>query len=375
MFNIVKYRFELIGLHLLAWTIPQMIAQETVCLSPPLADKIVFSAPVDNRNAIQHVVPGDFNNDGVDDVVLVGSGRYSLIPLISTFAGTFRQMPAPSISGGQNGADWVAAADFTGDGNLDLLVNRIQVQPMLPAGQGDGSFVLLSRPRTSGQRIHEAAGVDINGDGLAELVLTVGDRLSVLVFENMGAGEFAFAKSAELPIGVGPTRLGDFDGDGLADLAAIGSFANTRTFPKSRPDTVVLMRGDGSGAFTPFDEAGYKVGQGPANLAVDDYNVNGKLDVVVVSRRSREVHLFLGDGLGGLQLRSDVEIPFEPLYVDSADLTGNGAPDIVVSSVNSEKIAIFANDGNGAIELTKVIDRPLDGAIRGQPITRLALGR
>ncbi len=68
-------------------------------------------------------------------------------------------------------------------------------------------------------------------------------------------------------------------------------------------------------------------------------------------------------------------IPFEPLTVDSADLTGNGAPDIVVSSVNSEEIAIFANAGSGAIELTTTIERPLDGAILRQPITRLALGK
>jgi len=65
--------------------------------------------------------------------------------------------------------------------------------------------------------------------------------------------------------------VGDFNGDGKTDVAAIGSFA----------DTVAIHLGNGDGTFqTPVS---YEVGGGPESLIAIDLNGDGHLDLAVAA--------------------------------------------------------------------------------------------
>jgi hypothetical protein len=86
------------------------------------------------------VVQGDFNNDGKPDI-LVGSELQ-----LGNRDGTFQ--PSQTVATIPNGAEEMAAADLTGDGNLDLAAITL-ANPSLYIWFGNGTAL---HQRKSGGR-------------------------------------------------------------------------------------------------------------------------------------------------------------------------------------------------------------------------------
>jgi FG-GAP-like repeat/Abnormal spindle-like microcephaly-assoc'd, ASPM-SPD-2-Hydin len=126
-----------------------------------------------------------------------------------------------------NGPSVVVSADFNHDGNLDLAVPSTLVANSVSIllGNGDGTF----QPKlssTTGPLPFAAAVGDLNGDGSIDLVtpnMTCPNQpcgpgsVSVL----LGKGDGTLQPYVEYATGVGPlsVTVGDFNGDGRADLA------------------------------------------------------------------------------------------------------------------------------------------------------------
>src|SRR5262249_15519382 len=93
--------------------------------------------------------------------------------------------------------------------------------------------------------------------------------------------------------GIGPypssLRAGDFNGDGVLDLAAANFDANS----------VSAILGNGDGTFQP--PRSLTAGTGPISLGVSDFNGDGTLDLVVANADSSDVSVFLGRGDGSFQ--------------------------------------------------------------------------
>ncbi len=80
---------------------------------------------------------------------------------------------------------------------------------------------------------------DINGDGLADLVVSGTEGFITLL--GQGDGTVLTAANYQIAGGVGLLALGDLDGDGIPDLvAAVGS-------------ALTFLKGQGDGFFTPGD--------------------------------------------------------------------------------------------------------------------------
>lgn len=136
--------------------------------------------------------------------------------------------------------------------------------------------------------------------------------------------------------GDGPysVAVGDFDGDGLLDLA----MANLNSH------NVSVLLGTGDGAFGAARH--FSVGSGPSSGALGDFDGDGPLDLAVANSLSHNVSVLQGNGEGTFQTThvSYVAGSF-PASVAVVDFNGDGFPDLAIANFNSDDVWILLKDG------------------------------
>lgn len=240
------------------------------------------------------ILVGDFNGDGKADVALTGPSGWATLPVaFSNGNGTFNVTNMPIT----NFAVWAATpnakplvGDFNGDGKADIALTGPSGWATLPVAfsNGNGTFNVTNQPIASFAGWAATGNAkplvgDFNGDGKADIALTGPSGWATLpvAFSN-GNGSFSVTN---LPItnfagwasgaNVQPV-VGDFNGDGLADIALTGGSA-WATLP------VAFSNGSGSFSVTNqpiVDFAGWATAAG-AKPFVGDFNGDGKSDVVL----------------------------------------------------------------------------------------------
>lgn len=132
--------------------------------------------------------------------------------------------------------------------------------------------------------------------------------------------------------------VGDFNLDGKPDLVT-ASFDNA---------TVRIFLNNGTGQFTTNPDAVYATYSQPTAIAVGDLNVDGKPDLAVANQsRGVSVHLNNGDGTFA-QKRDDYPAGSNSYNVAIGDFNLDGKPDLVVASYASRyNVNVFINKGDG----------------------------
>lgn len=180
-----------------------------------------FQSPVCNSslttNPHSHVI-ADFNHDGKLDVAIVGSDP-ALNILFGNGDGTLESAVAYPLPG-LNSPNWVTAADLNGDGNADLaIVDFTSSVGEAFLGNPDGTFQTGQFFRAASAR--SIAAADFNRDGKLDLVVadfTEPGEAGVLL--GNGDGTFAAPQYWKTdPLFSGVAAVGDFNGDGLPDVA------------------------------------------------------------------------------------------------------------------------------------------------------------
>jgi 6-phosphogluconolactonase (cycloisomerase 2 family) len=283
----------------------------------------------------QAVVAGDFNGDGRLDVALANLGASGVRVLLGQGDGTFQ----PSIPvAGQTGTSLVAA-DFNGDGRLDLAVaNDDAGSVALLLGDGHGGFENTGTLAVMGSPSALAAA-DFNGDGRVDVAVAVVDQNQVALFLNQGGGEFENAGSFD--VGDRPLALaaGDFNGDGRLDLAS----ANIRS------GDVSVLHGDGQGAFDALRT--YPVGKQPRSVVTGDFNRDGRVDLATVNSFSNDVTVLLGQGTGSLKVSQPVSVGANPFVLTAGDFNGDGRADLVANS-STKELTLRLGNGDGTFPHT-----------------------
>ena len=277
-------------------------------------------------------VVGDFDEDGRADIAM--TGPYGT-PAVRIGLGTAEAtlLPATTIPTSATPRR-LAVADLDADGHLDLAVTMASKSLAVVLGNGDGSFAPATEiaPPAGGDFGSFVAAADVTGDGLVDVVTavpvppaTAGMPIHVLI--GQGAATFAPPVSTTLDPGLSSNRatLGDLDGDGRADLVYSG-----KTDGGLR---VALATGTGAFGTPMLVSPAYAAGHpGPP---VGDVDGDGDLDVALYDPGPDPEHVRIGlnDGAAHFTLLPSFE-HLPSLGIRFADVNDDGRLDLLGGGVS-----------------------------------------
>jgi FG-GAP-like repeat len=302
-------------------------------------------APISTGKAPNDIAAGDFNGDGNLDLVIANTGTPYLTILLGDGKGGFKPSAhSPFATTSNPHVHGVAVGDFNGDGKLDVVTDSWgNNQILMFAGDGAGNLNLPGKTLNVGKRPYERLRVaDFNKDGIPDVVTTDLDQNAVTILLGDGHGGFRDASGSPFAAGIGPwaVAIDDLNKDGNLDLVVI-PYAPEVKDPKQLGMTVLL--GDGKGGFRTMRGSPFSLARcgGPQLVAVGDLNGDGLRDVVVSCAQSNSLLFYMGTREGGFQIssRSLKDIGWSGMAV--GDLNGDGKDDVVVSNNGSGTITIL----------------------------------
>jgi hypothetical protein len=194
------------------------------------------------------------------------------------------------------------------------------------------------------------AAADFNGDGKLDLAVVnyADNTVSIL----LGKADGTFSSHVDYPTGTGPISIvtGDFNGDGYVDLAIANENCTFDVHGQLQcgPGTASILLGNGDGTFQPPINAA--TGAEPVSVAAGDFNGDGKLDLAVANQSDGTISVLIGDGDGTFQPQviytaggDQLFGPQESLVV--ADFTGSGKLDLALASNGG--VSFLQGKGNG----------------------------
>jgi hypothetical protein len=300
------------------------------------------------------VAIGDFLGNGHQDVAVVDATSETLSVLLNDGAGNFSQGVGAGI-GGVGGDTGLVSADFNQDGKQDLAVvepNDSSVGVFFSVDDNTGSNVdtigrFVSESTISVPSASKVVVGDFNHDGFPDLaILSSANPNSVYIALNDGHGNFSTTTSYAVGSGIQITDLSvaDFNGDGLPDLAVIG------TEGSSGAAAVLLNQGGGVFSATPSFTTS-SLASGPLLSAVGTFTGSGHQDIASISS-SGALDILAGDGTGNfapVQHVFTTELTSPQTQVVAGDFVGNGRPDLAFISSTSGGFGVLLNTTGGAI--------------------------
>ncbi len=234
--------------------------------------------------------------------------------------------------------------DFSGDGIADLaFIHNGLGEISVLIGDGAGSF---TGPNASTITYDEAplliASGDFNGDGLMDLAVVTYHGLYTVL--STGGGNFALpSASVTTTLTVSSITTGDFNGDGNDDVILTDAVHGT----------VQVFLGDGTGLFT----SGWSYSNNnmsPVAVAAADFNGDGIADIAVLSNASindistNSVNIMLGVGDGTFGAPLSFDVGNDPTSIVAAHFVGQGQTDLVVVNQDDNTISLLAGIGTGS---------------------------
>jgi hypothetical protein len=251
----------------------------------------------------------------------------------------------------------IAIADFDGDGKPDILVTN----------KGSNTISIFSNTSTSGvislaSKVDSTTGTDpvglaiadIDGDGKPDAVVANNGGDTVSIFRNTSTGGvISFASKVDYKTGGAPVdvAIADFDGDGKPDIAVTNSYSNTISVFRNTSTPGSVSLGSKIDALT---------GTLPWSIAITDIDGDGKPDAVVTNNGGNTISVIRNTSTSGsvsFTSNLDYSAGNAPVGIATADIDEDGKPDITVANSTSNSVSVFRNmSTSGSVSLAEKVD-------------------
>ena len=233
-------------------------------------------------NNLKVVLSGDFNNNGLKDVI--ASGTDGILHLYTNNGdGTFTLDNNASF----RNLSTVSCADLNNDGRLDIIITGNAGSSANPSyhtyvytNDGNGSFSENEINNVPGLVDGNISLVDYNNDGKTDFLLSGQNEqgvVSTTLYKNNGNLSFSAVSAKFTGVRYGSSSWGDYNNDGFEDLlltgqhvAADGTFTPTAEVYKNNGDGTFTLQSNIS--LSGIDEGVGKWG---------DYDNDGDLDILI----------------------------------------------------------------------------------------------
>lgn len=248
----------------------------------------------------------------------------------------------------------VSIGDLDGDGKSDLAVantasNTISVLRNTSTGTANISYA--AKVDFTADNDPESVSIgDFDGDGKADLAVANYIGFSVSVFRNTstGVGNINYAPKIDFATGFThrASAIADFDGDGKTDIVT----------PNDNAHSISVLRntstGPGNINYAAKVDFSTGAGSGPYSISVGDVDGDQKMDVIAPNFNTSTVSVLRNTSAGEGDISFAAKVDFttgaNPISVAVGDLDGDGKPDLAIVNKNSNTISVFRNTSTGA---------------------------
>ena len=233
---------------------------------------------------------------------------------------------------GQSGTATRLQGGYGEDGGLE-----VQLGEALSRAVGLGSFESpVSFSDSNAVRAVELG--DFNSDGVLDVAAFRDDSGELWLFLGNGDGTLKAPTDHEFSMDQARhSASGDFNNDGLLDLAAVDLGSSDHGVG------VLLSNGNGTfkiqASFSTFTES--------RGIEVGDLDRDGNIDIVTTALNGFSFQVNLGNGDGTFKGVISIATGDDPYAVDLADLNNDGILDVVTTDRNDDAISIRLGLGDG----------------------------
>jgi hypothetical protein len=290
------------------------------------------------------ITSGDFNKDGKPDLASTAYVGGVVEVLLGDGAGGFAVRWRLGYAAQPQG---VVSADFTRDGHPDFAVAYAAPEGLIVWRGPAGNYLPTVVPGASYLNVLETA--DLNGDGWMDVAAASTDRGRVAIYLGAASG-LVFARSYVVDGDPRGISIADVNADGVLDVIT----ANRAT------STVTVLPGDPAhrGSFLP--RLVFPAGLHSRAIAVDDFNADGRLDLVTGNQDASYVSVLSNTtalrraaytfGRLTLPAGADLSRYREGLSAGAslgvADFNRDGTLDFVKHIAGANAVAVVLRDGN-----------------------------
>jgi hypothetical protein len=264
----------------------------------------------------------------------------------------------------------ILAVDIDGDGDADVVTTVGLTGTIVIHRNHDGTFG-DAEPIAIDRRAACVRAADLDGDGDLDLVIANSaeapgyqpsygfDGVSAL----FNAGDGTFGPPIHYEVGASPqaVALADIDGDGDVDACVVTRGNNLASIPSG----LYVLFNDGTGTFSVMEE--YAVAGSLTDVVLGDLDSDGAIDVACSDQEVNAVLIRWGDGAGGFGTESVQGTSGSPAALALHDVNGDDRPDLITANGLDNSFAVLLNAGNRAFEdaaLAAAGRQALDLAIR-----------